>query len=40
MHPERSKTWSLQYTDQNPKAFLDCMAFWNATLIDLDLLRE
>ena len=24
------KTWSLQYSEQNPKAFLDCMAFWNA----------
>lgn len=24
-------TWSLQYSEQNPKAFLDCMAFWNAT---------
>ncbi len=25
------RIWSLQYTEQNPKAFLDCMAFWNAT---------
>jgi photosystem II stability/assembly factor-like uncharacterized protein len=25
------RTWSLQYSEQNPKAFLDCMAFWNAT---------
>jgi photosystem II stability/assembly factor-like uncharacterized protein len=28
---DAGKTWSLQYTEQNPKAFLDCMAFWNAT---------
>jgi photosystem II stability/assembly factor-like uncharacterized protein len=27
---DAGKTWSLQYTEQNPKAFLDCMAFWNA----------
>src|SRR5690348_183634 len=26
---DAGKTWSLQYTEQNPKAFLDCMAFWN-----------
>jgi photosystem II stability/assembly factor-like uncharacterized protein len=28
---DAGKTWSLQYTEQNPKAFLDSMAFWNAT---------
>ena len=28
---DAGKTWSLQYSEQNPKAFLDCMAFWNAT---------
>jgi photosystem II stability/assembly factor-like uncharacterized protein len=28
---DAGKTWSLQYTEQNPKAFLDCMAFWNVT---------
>jgi len=28
---DAGKTWSLQYTEPNPKAFLDCMAFWNAT---------
>jgi photosystem II stability/assembly factor-like uncharacterized protein len=28
---DAGKTWSLQYTEQNPKAFLDCMAFWNAS---------
>ena len=28
---DTGKTWSLQYSEQNPKAFLDCMAFWNAT---------
>jgi photosystem II stability/assembly factor-like uncharacterized protein len=28
---DAGKTWSLQYNEQNPKAFLDCMAFWNAT---------
>jgi photosystem II stability/assembly factor-like uncharacterized protein len=27
---DMGKTWSLQYSEQNPKAFLDCMAFWNA----------
>jgi photosystem II stability/assembly factor-like uncharacterized protein len=27
---DAGKTWSLQYTEQNPKAFLDCIAFWNA----------
>ncbi|HZU44743.1 MAG TPA: hypothetical protein VE994_18840 [Terriglobales bacterium] len=25
------KTWSLQYTEHNPKAFFDCMAFWDPT---------
>jgi photosystem II stability/assembly factor-like uncharacterized protein len=25
------KNWLLEYTEQNPKAFLDCMAFWDAT---------
>jgi len=24
------KSWTLQYTEQNPKGFLDCMAFWDA----------
>jgi photosystem II stability/assembly factor-like uncharacterized protein len=24
---DTGKTWSLQYSEQNPKAFLDCMAF-------------
>ena len=28
---DAGKTWSLQYSEQNPKAFLDCMAFWNVT---------
>ncbi|HEX3321905.1 MAG TPA: hypothetical protein VHR84_14450 [Terriglobales bacterium] len=28
---DAGKTWSLQYTEQNAKAFLDCIAFWNAT---------
>jgi photosystem II stability/assembly factor-like uncharacterized protein len=28
---DAGKSWSLQYTERNPKAFLDCMAFWNAT---------
>jgi photosystem II stability/assembly factor-like uncharacterized protein len=28
---DAGKTWSLQYTEQNPKAFLDCMAFWSVT---------
>jgi len=28
---DAGKSWLLQYTEQNPKAFLDCMAFWNAT---------
>jgi photosystem II stability/assembly factor-like uncharacterized protein len=27
---DAGKTWSLQYTERNPKAALDCMAFWNA----------
>jgi len=25
------RNWLLEYTEQNPKADLDCMAFWNAT---------
>ena len=28
---DAGESWSLQYSEQNPKAFLDCMAFWNAT---------
>ena len=28
---DTGKTWSLQYSEQNPKAFFDCMAFWNPT---------
>ena len=28
---DAGKNWSLEYTEQNPKAFLDCMAFWDAT---------
>lgn len=28
---DMGKTFSLQYSEQNPKAFLDCMAFWDAT---------
>lgn len=24
------KTWQAQYTERNPKAFLDCMSFWTA----------
>ena len=28
---DAGETWSLQYSEQNPKAFLDCMAFWDAT---------
>src|SRR5690348_6870773 len=28
---DAGKTWALQYTEQNPKASLDCMAFWSAT---------
>jgi photosystem II stability/assembly factor-like uncharacterized protein len=24
-------TWALQYSEQNPNAFLDCMSFWDAT---------
>ncbi len=27
---DAGKTWSLQYAERNPKAALDCMAFWNA----------
>jgi photosystem II stability/assembly factor-like uncharacterized protein len=26
---DAGKNWSLQYTEQNPKAFLDCMDFWD-----------
>jgi len=28
---DAGESWSLQYTEQNPKAFLDCMAFWDST---------
>jgi photosystem II stability/assembly factor-like uncharacterized protein len=28
---DAGQTWSLQYTERNPKAALDCMAFWSAT---------
>ena len=28
---DAGKNWLLEYTEQNPKAFLDCMAFWDAT---------
>lgn len=28
---DAGRSWSLQYIEQNPKAALDCMAFWNAT---------
>jgi photosystem II stability/assembly factor-like uncharacterized protein len=28
---DTGKSWSLQYSEQNPRAFLDCMAFWNET---------
>ena len=28
---DAGKNWSLQYTEQKPKAFLDCMSFWDAT---------
>ena len=28
---DAGKNWSLQYTEQNPKAFLDCIGFWDAT---------
>jgi len=27
---DAGKTWLLQYSERNPKAFLDCMAFWDA----------
>jgi photosystem II stability/assembly factor-like uncharacterized protein len=27
---DAGKTWSLQYSEQNPNAFLDCMTFWDA----------
>ncbi|MGO9650404.1 MAG: WD40/YVTN/BNR-like repeat-containing protein [Terriglobales bacterium] len=26
---DAGKTWSLQFTNQDPKGFFDCMAFWN-----------
>jgi len=26
---DAGKNWLLKYTEQNPKAFLDCMAFWD-----------
>ena len=25
------KTWTLQFTNKNPKGFFDCMAFWTPT---------
>src|SRR5215471_638849 len=28
---DSGENWLLEYTEQNPKAFLDCMAFWDAT---------
>src|SRR5579884_3639230 len=28
---DAGKNWLLEYTEQNPKAFLDCMAFWDTT---------
>src|SRR6266481_4354006 len=28
---DAGKNWLLEYAEQNPKAFLDCMAFWDAT---------
>ena len=28
---DAGKNWLLEYTEQNPKAFLDCMAFRDAT---------
>lgn len=28
---DAGRNWSLQYTEQNPKAFLDCIAFWSPT---------
>lgn len=27
---DAGRNWSLQYTEQNPKGFLDCMDFWDA----------
>src|SRR5215470_3687344 len=27
---DAGQNWLLEYTEQNPKAFLDCMAFWDA----------
>jgi len=26
---DSGKSWSLQFTNKNPKGFFDCMAFWN-----------
>ena len=26
---DAGKTWTLQFTNQNPKGFFDCMAFWD-----------
>ncbi|MBZ5570668.1 MAG: hypothetical protein LAO09_02165 [Acidobacteriia bacterium] len=26
---DAGKTWALQFTNNNPKGFFDCMAFWN-----------
>src|SRR6266436_22789 len=28
---DAGKNWLLEYAEQNPKAFLDCMTFWDAT---------
>src|SRR4029077_9676611 len=28
---DAGKNWLLGYTEQNPKAFLECLAFWDAT---------
>ena len=28
---DAGKTWSLQFTNKNPKGFFDCMAFWTPT---------
>jgi photosystem II stability/assembly factor-like uncharacterized protein len=28
--PDGGKTWALQFTNHDPKGFLDCMAFWDA----------
>jgi photosystem II stability/assembly factor-like uncharacterized protein len=27
---DAGKTWSLQFTNKDPKGFFDCMAFWNS----------